>query len=80
MPLEDRLRKYFRKSEEFLRKSFGGLITLLVNELFEFDSDRLEPAERLLLRDGVPVPLEPKVFETLLVLVRHGGRMVTRTS
>jgi len=51
---------------------------LSVNELFEFDSYRLEPAERLLLRDGVPVPLEPKVFETLLVLVRHGGRMVTK--
>ena len=46
------------------------------NELFEFDSFRLDPAERLLLRDGKPVPLEPKVFETLLVLIRHGGRLV----
>jgi TolB-like protein/DNA-binding winged helix-turn-helix (wHTH) protein/Tfp pilus assembly protein PilF len=51
---------------------------LSINELFEFDSYRLEPAERLLLRDGVPVPLEPKVFETLLVLIRHGGRLVTK--
>ena len=46
------------------------------NELFEFDSFRLDPAERLLLRDGKPVPLEPKVFETLLVLIRRGGRLV----
>jgi TolB-like protein/DNA-binding winged helix-turn-helix (wHTH) protein/Tfp pilus assembly protein PilF len=45
-------------------------------ELFEFDSFRLDPAEQLLLRDGQPVPLEPKVFETLLVLIRHGGRLV----
>lgn len=30
----------------------------------------------MLLRDGAPVSLEPKVFETLLVLVRHGGRLV----
>ena len=42
-------------------------------ELFEFDSFRLDPAEHLLLRDGEPVPLEPKVFETLLVLIRRGG-------
>lgn len=41
-------------------------------ELFEFDSFRLDPAEHLLLRDGEPVPLEPKVFETLLVLIRQG--------
>lgn len=49
-----------------------------IKELFEFDSYRMEPAERLLLRDGVPVPLEPKVFETLLVLIRHEGRLVTK--
>ena len=47
-------------------------------ELFEFDSYRVDPAERLLLRDGVHIPLEPKVFETLLVLIRHGGRLVTK--
>ena len=45
-------------------------------ELYEFDSFRLDPAERLLLRDGEPVPLEPKVFETLVALVRRGGRLV----
>ncbi len=49
-----------------------------IRELFEFDPYRLDAAERLLLRDGVPVPLEPKVFETLLVLIRHGGRLVTK--
>ena len=49
-----------------------------IKELFEFDSYRLDAAERLLLRDNVPVPLEPKVFETLLVLIRHGGRLVTK--
>ena len=45
-------------------------------ELFEFDSFRLDPAEYLPLRNGEPVPLEPKVLETLLVLIRHGGRLV----
>lgn len=45
-------------------------------ERFQFDAFRLDAAERLLLRDGEPVPLEPKVFETLLVLIRHEGRLV----
>ena len=49
-----------------------------IRELFEFDSYRVDPAERLLLRDGVHIPLEPKVFETLLVLIRHRGRLVTK--
>src|ERR1700730_10477398 len=43
---------------------------------FAFDAFRLDAAEHLLLRDGEPVPLEPKVFETLLVLIRHDGRLV----
>jgi DNA-binding winged helix-turn-helix (wHTH) protein len=47
-------------------------------EIFEFDSFRLDPAERLLLSDGEPVLLEPKVFETLLVLIRHSGRLVAK--
>jgi len=51
---------------------------LSIRELFEFDAYRLDAAERLLLRGNVPVPLEPKVFETLLVLIRHGGRLVTK--
>jgi predicted ATPase/DNA-binding winged helix-turn-helix (wHTH) protein len=46
------------------------------SERFEFDAFRLDAAEHLLLRDGEPVPLEPKVFETLLVLIRHDRRLV----
>lgn len=47
-------------------------MTAADKELFEFDSFLLDPTEHLLLRDGEPVPLEPKVFETLLVLIRQG--------
>ncbi len=45
-------------------------------ELYEFGPYRLDPAERLLLHGGEPVLLEPKVFETLVALVRRGGRLV----
>jgi pimeloyl-ACP methyl ester carboxylesterase/DNA-binding winged helix-turn-helix (wHTH) protein len=43
---------------------------------YEFGSFRLEVAERRLLREGRPVPLRAKLFDTLLVLVQHHGRLV----
>ncbi|MBA3715958.1 MAG: winged helix-turn-helix domain-containing protein [Pyrinomonadaceae bacterium] len=45
---------------------------------YEFGSYRLFPHERLLLREGQTVSLRPKVFETLLVLVQHRGRLLSK--
>ncbi|HEY0377020.1 MAG TPA: winged helix-turn-helix domain-containing protein [Pyrinomonadaceae bacterium] len=49
------------------------------DEVYEFDEFRLEPAERVLLRNGEPVPLTPKSFETLLILVRNNNHLVEKT-
>lgn len=46
--------------------------------IYEFGSFRLEAVKRLLLRSGTPVPLTPKVFDTLLHLVRHQGKLVAK--
>lgn len=46
--------------------------------LYAFDSFRLDTAERQLLHDGAPVPLTPKVFETLVVLVERSGHLVEK--
>ena len=46
--------------------------------LYEFGPFRLDPTERLLLRDGEPVPLEPKVFDTLVLLIRNSGRLLRK--
>src|SRR5215208_1274374 len=46
--------------------------------LYEFGSFRLNPASRLLQRDGEVVPLKPKVFDTLLALVTAGGQLLTK--
>ena len=48
------------------------------NRIYEFGEFRLETAERLLLRRGTPIPLTPKAFDTLLVLVRNSGRLVEK--
>jgi DNA-binding winged helix-turn-helix (wHTH) protein/TolB-like protein/Tfp pilus assembly protein PilF len=44
--------------------------------VYQFGPFILNTAERLLLRDQRPVALEPKTFDTLVVLVEHSGRLV----
>lgn len=45
---------------------------------YEFGPFRLDPIEHLLLRDGKPVSLTPKAFETLLTLVENSGHVLNR--
>jgi serine/threonine-protein kinase len=46
--------------------------------LYAFDDFRVDAGRRLLTLRGAPVPLKPKVFETLLYLVRHQGRLLEK--
>lgn len=46
--------------------------------LYEFGQFRLDTAERLLLCEGTPLALEPKVFDTLLLLVENRGHLVEK--
>ena len=45
---------------------------------YEFGPFRLLPRERLLLRDGRPVGLTPKAFDTLVAIVERSGRLVEK--
>src|SRR5215467_8810843 len=45
---------------------------------YEFGPFRLDAEERLLARAGQPVPLAPKIIETLLVLVENRGHLVDK--
>jgi DNA-binding winged helix-turn-helix (wHTH) protein/pimeloyl-ACP methyl ester carboxylesterase len=45
---------------------------------YHFGPFRLDAGERRLLRDGHVVPLRPKLFDTLLVLVRQTGHLVEK--
>lgn len=49
-----------------------------MRESFEFGRFRLDPHERLLLRDGNPVPLNPRTFEVLVALVIHAGSLLEK--
>jgi Tol biopolymer transport system component/DNA-binding winged helix-turn-helix (wHTH) protein len=46
--------------------------------IYEFASFRIDPNKQLLVRDGRPIPLTPKTFEILLVLVRHCKEVVSK--
>jgi TolB-like protein/DNA-binding winged helix-turn-helix (wHTH) protein/tetratricopeptide (TPR) repeat protein len=45
---------------------------------YEFGPFRLDPAERLLLRNDQTVSLAPKVFDTLLLLVENSGHLLSK--
>jgi TolB-like protein/DNA-binding winged helix-turn-helix (wHTH) protein/tetratricopeptide (TPR) repeat protein len=63
-------RPFQRGDEKFLSNQ--------ANHLYEFGPYRLDTAERLLVRDGQPVPLTPKAFETLVALVERSGHLVPK--
>ncbi len=46
--------------------------------LYEFGPFHLDTSERLLLRDGVRVPLADKAFDTLVALIRRKGHLATK--
>lgn len=47
-------------------------------DVYEFGPFRVDADERQLLRAGQVVPLTPKVFDVLLVLVQHSGHVLTK--
>lgn len=49
-----------------------------MNKMYVFGAFRLDAAERVLRRDEEVLVLAPKVFDTLLVLIEKGGRIVSK--
>ncbi len=49
-----------------------------MKRLFEFGPFRVDPEKELLLRGAETVPLTPKTFQILLVLIRHSQEVVTK--
>lgn len=45
---------------------------------YVFGEFRLDPLEKALFRNGKPVPLTPKVYQTLFVLVSEAGHLVEK--
>lgn len=71
--------KSSESSQEFLNDVSQGLFMgEQAGYFYEFGHFRLKIAERLLLREQEPVPLTPKAFDILLILLESGGRLVEK--
>lgn len=53
-------------------------MSLETKHFYEFKNFRLDPGERVLLRDGRPLPLTPKAFHLLKILVENHGHIVDK--
>jgi DNA-binding winged helix-turn-helix (wHTH) protein/tetratricopeptide (TPR) repeat protein len=49
-----------------------------VKHLLEFGPFRIDPEQRLLLRDEQPIPISPKAFDLLMVLIQSGGQILLK--
>lgn len=67
-----------REISEKSLKILQSVMSTNPQRLYEFGPYRLDTAEQLLLRDGEPVPLTPKAFETLVALVERSGQLVEK--
>jgi Tol biopolymer transport system component/DNA-binding winged helix-turn-helix (wHTH) protein len=56
----------------------AGGVESLPNILYEFGPFRVDPDRRLLLRGEEPVPITPKAFETLLILLKRNRELVSK--
>src|SRR6185369_2662927 len=50
----------------------------LSSRFYRFGDFTLDTDQRVLLREGKPLPLTPKVFDTLLILVENSGQIVEK--
>ena len=50
-----------------------------IKRFYEFGPFRVDATERVLLREGKPVLLTPKLFDTLLALVERSGHIVDKS-
>jgi TolB-like protein/DNA-binding winged helix-turn-helix (wHTH) protein/Tfp pilus assembly protein PilF len=50
----------------------------LTSNLYQFEEFRLDPQSRVLKRGDTTVPLTPKAFDLLLLLIQKAGRIVTK--
>jgi DNA-binding winged helix-turn-helix (wHTH) protein len=66
------------RPEDVLIEALMQAAAHTAHAVYEFDEFRLEIAEGRLLRRGERVPMAPKEFETLRVLVEHHGRLVSK--
>lgn len=65
-------------SPDFFLNLFEGDVNGEAKHCYQFKAFRLDVEERQLLHNGSPVPLTPKAFDVLALLVKRGGHLVEK--
>src|SRR5215207_10865634 len=65
-------------SRKILGEFWQGFMSENPKHFYEFGEFCVDPVERQLLRDGRVIPLTPKAFETLCLLVENGGHLLEK--
>ena len=71
-------RRVFGLCFGFLKRVIKNAMSKIQRELYEFGPFIIDAIERIVTRDGSPLPMTPKVFDTLLFFVRNHGRILTK--
>jgi DNA-binding winged helix-turn-helix (wHTH) protein/Flp pilus assembly protein TadD len=74
----DGYQKSLESHQEFLRIYQGRSMIKESKHFYEFGPFRVDPDKRVLLHDNQPVSLQPKAFETLLVLIKNSETVVLK--
>jgi TolB-like protein/DNA-binding winged helix-turn-helix (wHTH) protein/Tfp pilus assembly protein PilF len=79
--------KYEHPDEEYHRRLIGALASVVGrsrdpifprSSRYRFGPFELDPSERVLLRDGEPIQLQPKTLDLLTYLVQNSGRLLDK--
>jgi TolB-like protein/DNA-binding winged helix-turn-helix (wHTH) protein/Tfp pilus assembly protein PilF len=63
---------------QFNRRTLLAVMLSQEEHIYEFGSFRLDTEAKLFLKGNRPVPLNPKTFELLVMLVRRSGRLIEK--
>jgi DNA-binding winged helix-turn-helix (wHTH) protein/TolB-like protein/Flp pilus assembly protein TadD len=69
----------FNESKKHLKNDVGSATDKQNRRVYKFGPFSVDESERQLLRDGVPISVTTKAFETLLLLVQRSGHLVERS-
>ena len=76
--LKESLRKPEGFSKEISKDPVMSRMEPKTRHIYEFGPLRIDGSERQLSRNGEPLPLPPKAFDVLLMLIENHGRIVTK--
>src|SRR5262245_47504466 len=72
-------KKSSRKPSSSFQVVFKRFMSLSSSRFYEFGAFRLDAIERVLWRGEEMIVLPPKVFDTLWILVKEEGRVVSKS-